>query len=81
MMRSVTVGGKEKNATLNSRVVPLKIAVVERKHTVMPFERAIVDVKDNIYRIIFKKILFPAIYSLTMLHRKLRKLSFKERDR
>lgn len=42
-MRSVTVG--KKNATLNSRVVPLKITVVKRKHTVMPFDRVIVE--DN----------------------------------
>lgn len=45
-MRSVTVE-KKKNATLNSRVVPLKITVVKRKHTVMPFDRVIVDVEDN----------------------------------
>lgn len=64
----------KKNATLNSRVVPLKIAVVKRKRTVMPFDRAIVDVKDNISYVIFKYTVFYDLFAASQI-------TIKEHDR
>lgn len=63
-----------KNATLNSRVVPLKIAVVKRKRTVMPFDRAIIDVKDNISYVIFKYTVFYDVFAASQI-------TIKEHDR